>query len=582
MRHPGSSRKSSVSVVVACAAAGLLGAGSATAADSPLGWRTVANQATAIPSQDATFNAFNQPSVNQRGYVAFRGRSKGPRVPTRGIYGSPATSSFASIDTLFEDDFQVPPPNNLEAKFNEFPAFPRIDALVTNVVTRGQSGPVYRYLLPDDTETRVGTSGVYLYSTSKGGDVGTGIVQVGPGRGAAVGTVVPKPSPGRRVTAASQLGNVPGFPWFAVPGVPGPTRFDQFPGSPSVDREVVAFKGNFTYAVPPETSGRTGVYFRDAATDDAPVQRIADSISTLVPGTDVVFGSTAPPSAAGGKVVFAGFDDEENPTVGGIYLAPLAPDPPLSTLVRIGDPVPGPDGVASAEDRFDRFGEALSFDGRFVSFWGAWGDETRSFVLDCPEDGNADLVAFCREHYPNGFEAVVPLHQGIFVQDLSTGRTVMVAETGERYADFLFWVFSGRPPGAGEGGDEGGDDFEPPRWRASSFAAVAPLGSSSFTAAFKALRADGGQGVYLASPSTGLDRPVAAAETGMSAASIDPKSPPGTLVTVVGLEREGLRGNGTTTYLALAVSMETPAGEEEAVGWAGVYRSQVPSRLPGL
>jgi len=39
------------------------------------------------------------------------------------------------------------------------------------------------------------------------------------------------------------------------------------------------------------------------------------------PGTDTVFGSTAPPSAAGQRVVFAGFDDEDNPTLGGIYLA---------------------------------------------------------------------------------------------------------------------------------------------------------------------------------------------------------------------------------------------------------------------
>lgn len=585
-------KRPSACTAAALAAATLFGSGPAGAADSPLSWRTVANQATEIPAQDSRFNAFNQPSVNQRGYVVFRGRSKGPRVPTRGIYGSQATSSLASIETLFEDDVQVPPPNNLQAKFNEFPAFPRIDALVTNVVTRGQSGPVWRTTLPDGSETRLGTSGVYLYSTSKGGDPTPAPVPVRPGRGPSIGSIVPAPSPGRRVTAASQLGALPDFPWYAVPGVPGPTRFDQFPGSPSVDREVVAFKGNFTYAVPPETSGRTGVYFRDAATDDAPVQRIADSVSTLVPGTDVVFGSTAPPSAANGKVVFAGFDDEESPTVGGIYLAPLAADPPLATLVAIGDPVPGPDGNTSPEDRFNRFGEALSFDGRFVSFWGAWGDETRSFVLECPEDGNADLIAFCREQYPDGYEAVVPAHQGIFVQDVTTGRTVMVARTDERYSDFLFWVFSGRPPGAGgggEGGEDGdggegeeGDDFEPPRWRASSFAAVTSHSDGSFTAAFKASRSDGGQGVFLASPSTGIERHVAAAETGMAGSSIDPRSPAGTLVTVVGLEREGLRGNGSTTYLALSVSMETPAGEEEAVGWAGVYRAQVPGRLPGL
>lgn len=47
--------------------------------------------------------------------------------------------------------------------------------------------------------------------------------------------------------------------------------------------------------------------------------------------------------------------------MGGIYLADIAPSSALTTLVMIGDPVPG----GSAADRFTGFGESLSFDGRY-------------------------------------------------------------------------------------------------------------------------------------------------------------------------------------------------------------------------
>ncbi len=73
----------------------------------------------------------------------------------------------------------------------------------------------------------------------------------------------------------------------------------------------------------------------------SPVVLIANNTDTLIPGTDTVFGSTSPPSAANGQVVFAGFDNEEAPTLGGIYLAPLQSEPPLTTLVSIGEQVPG-------------------------------------------------------------------------------------------------------------------------------------------------------------------------------------------------------------------------------------------------
>lgn len=55
-----------------------------------------------------------------------------------------------------------------------------------------------------------------------------------------------------------------------------------------------------------------------------------------------MFGSTAPPSAARGAALFAGFDDEGNPTSDGIHMAPLTAElRSLTPLVEIGEQVPG-------------------------------------------------------------------------------------------------------------------------------------------------------------------------------------------------------------------------------------------------
>ena len=86
-------------------------------------------------------------------------------------------------------------------------------------------------------------------------------------------------------------------------------------------------------------------------------------------------------------------------------------------VVEIGSPVPG----EGEDDRFNRIGEALSFDGRWLAFWGAWGDETRDLLLTCPEDGQADVIAYCNEQYPDGLTVQVPVHQGMFAIDTQTG-----------------------------------------------------------------------------------------------------------------------------------------------------------------
>jgi hypothetical protein len=57
----------------------LIGAVSATTQGLPVAfdWSTVANNGTTPPGSDRLFNSCNQPSVNERGMVAFRARSKG-------------------------------------------------------------------------------------------------------------------------------------------------------------------------------------------------------------------------------------------------------------------------------------------------------------------------------------------------------------------------------------------------------------------------------------------------------------------------------------------------------------------------
>ena len=345
---------------------------STTASGATFDWSTVVNNGDPVPGSTRQFNSYSPPSVNARGMVVFRGRSRGGQgqgEPERGVYARNMSNAASVVVKIADVQTIVPQPNNTTyngklASFNEFPAFPRIGVNANTVATRGQSQPVWTYTLPDGTETRVGTSGIYATPN------------------------------GALVTGMAQLGAVPTFAHFQVPGAPPGTKFDQFPGAPTLaTASVTAFKGNYTDGV-----SKTGVFYRDmlATGGLSPTQLIANS-DMLIPGQPpagtVKFGSTAPPSAEQGSVVFLGVDNEDRPTLGGIYRAPVRPSPPLQTLVRIGGPVPGESAV------FNRLGEALSFDGRFMAFWGAWGKRTKTVHLFCPTEGNSALIEYCNENF---------------------------------------------------------------------------------------------------------------------------------------------------------------------------------------
>ena len=313
---------------------------------------------------------------------------------------------------------------------------------------------------------------------------------------------------------------------------------------------------------------------------------IANNTHTLIPGTQTVFGSTAPPSAANRQAVFAGFDNEENPTLGGIYLALLNPyrfdkQPKLKTLVSIGMQVPG----EANNTGFNKLGEGVSFDGRFVAFWGAWGTVNKKIRLYCPEEGNKARKAYCMSSASGSTqdgmgwfqEKEIPVNQGIFVHDTHKHKTFVVARTGADFTDFMYWNFSGRSPGAGEG--------ELARWRSATFLAVSDkVGGDreegrNFHTVFKARTSVSDtsnvyinpvDGIYLRNGS--MSNPVfTLVKTGMDgtlidAEAVDQDTDTALPVTEMGVERDGFRGNS----LAINVSM----GTEEA-GWAGIYLTRV-------
>jgi hypothetical protein len=564
--------------VLAVSAAHMTTVEAAPPAPYPFTWRTVVNNNDFMPTDTCDpadpsappicrhFNSYNQPSVNIDGLVVIRARSKGGgggeggegggggqggggsggegHQPIHGIYTRDMGVAGSPVVRILDRTVEVPQPNNAHyppsnpslTTFIETPSFPRIDMWSDTIATRANHQPVWEYLLPDGSETRAGTTGIYTNPF------------------------------GALITGASKLGAVPDFEVFAVPGLEPPTMFDVFPGAPAVTGETtLVFKGNFTV----EGVGKTGVFYRELYEEDInggaggginPVVLIANNTETVIPGTNQLFGSTSPPSAANGLAVFAGFDNEEYPTLGGIYLAELVEMPELAELVSIGDWVPGENPQA----RFSRLGEGVAFDGRYVAFWGAWGPASRTIRLHCPTEGNRDRIAFCLTQCPEpaGCATKLPVRQGIFLHDTLMDETHAVAKAPNNFEDFVFWNFSGRVPGIG-GGDEGGeDDGEPARWRSSAFIAV-----SGTSTAFKAVTGNR-VGVYL-SEGPG-EAPVTVLDNRTESWLLDDDAPLGSTVVEVGLEREGLRGD----WLAVSAKMAVEGGTEED-GMAGVYITKV-------
>ncbi len=373
-------------------------------------WQTVVNNGDPIPQTDPSrnFNSYNQPSINDAGQVVFRARAQGG--VGHGIFTRDMSVPNSPINVLAIRDEVIPDPNNITnpgpATYNEFPSFPRIDAASNTAAFRAQSTPSWLVTLPDGSETRSGTTG--LYANPVGNTVITGIRNIEP---------------------------VGGFPEYLVPNQSVSTRFEQFPGAPSPTGDIVTFKGNWTDST---GVGQTGVYYRDMVANGGTsnVVEVA-SRGMLIPtsavpgGGSAVFDSTAPPSAAGGKIVFTGLDNEDAPTAGGIFMSPLTVSPTLTTVAGFNTFVPN-----NGTNTLNAIGEGLSFDGRYVGFWGAWGTDTFEKTVMCPPDGNAELIAACIAQDDNGipmdgiYTFNVPTNQGIFLADTELDALYLVAQTG--------------------------------------------------------------------------------------------------------------------------------------------------------
>jgi len=520
-------------------------------------WKVVANNKTLMPdSPQLPFFSYNQPSVNNDGVVVFRGRAKsgtsGSGEIQRGIYATEACKPISIYTVADTVNTPVPAPNNTSATFNEFPSIPRIDAHSGLIATRGQSAPVWTYTDPvTGLDTKAGTSGVYVTSPS-GLSTGMGI-----------------------------LGNVPEFSYMQVPGASTTgLKFDQFPGSPSVtDSKYLVFKGNYTETNGTLTTSKTGVYYRDLTIAGSPTTMIASS-NTVIPGqttTSTTFDSTAPPSSADGKVVFLGLDNELTPTMGGIYMAPIADKPTLDPLVQIGQVVPNKAGTAlDGTSKFTQIGEGLSFDGRYVAFWGAWGQDfathggMHTIQLTCPTDGSKALQAACMagsdkdaSGNPTGQTTeYVPDNQGIFLVDSQTKGIWMVARGEDPAAGplgsipfqgFMYWNYSGSTQGG---------DAEPPKWRSSAFAAVDGNRGVIFKGSPTADSVSGIYGVPFNKATGTLGTVFKVIATGDQMTTLDAAAPAGP-ITSVSIEREGLRAG----WLTLTAS---------SADWAGAYVTYFP------
>jgi hypothetical protein len=155
---------------------------------------------------------------------------------------------------------------------------------------------------------------------------------------------------------------------------------------------------------------------------------------------------------------------------------------------------------------------------------------------------------------------------------------------GGEFDDFVYWNYSGAPPGAGEGHG----DAEPPRFRSSAFLAVSRRAGATYRVAFLARNAghdpdthvyvDTVDGIYLAE-GLGAAPPIVVTlvQTGMEGTILDPQATwdddedPTTddvplPIASVALERDAFRGK----WLAITASM----GVEEA-GWAGIYLAEL-------
>lgn len=467
-------------------------------------FQVLVDRTDAIPGSSGLFNSFNAPAIDATGMVVFRGRGSGPQGSS-GAQGIYTTTIANPANILKVADRSTIVPGSESGTFNSFPSFPRIEN--GRVIFRGVSEPVAPEL--------EGNAGVY----------------VGNSQGLSI--------------AADRQSLVP---------PENLLLFDQYPGAPDITTIsklgrvdfVAVFKGNASVEVEPtaeDGTETTGIYIRNI-TRNGPIEMVADTM-TPIPGSETLFGSTAPPSAQGNLVVFVGSDNEELPTVGGIYVADItAPDIPGSVrpLVELGDTIPNSGGAA-----FARFNETLSFDGKTVAFFGS------------------DVVA--PQLNPTAL-------QGIYTVDVQTGLVKKIVDTNTNVPDlsepFPSFLFESSPMG---GEQEGVLKFP-------AFLAI-----EGENVAFLAHAPNDVVGIYLSQQGKiGPQTLRTVLDTTNDGGLLDPALA-GVPVSELSVERDALRGNRLVFTATIGdeeeeVAASATADEEETeVDFQrGLYLHSVPSR----
>lgn len=525
-----------------------------------LAWMPIVNNTSVLPGTTTPFASFSGVSINAAGMAAFRGTSilttsgSGETSSTSGIYtvdlaNAGATTKLVDITTF------VPQPtntlyNNAGPKFGTFPSTPYIDAS-SSFVGFTATHPAIVYL---PAGGRGGDKGLY---GNPGGTLVTGVAAI--------------------TSALEADGSTTDYSYFQVPDMPAGTAFGAFPIAPAaVGGNTLVFKGDYLDG----TIAGTGIYYRTIGGTSA-VGLIASTHSTLMPDNTVRFAYIGAPTAVGTSTVFVGYNRRTAPTAGGIYLASqISNAPALTPLVTIGTPVPG----QAETDLFTQFGDNVSFDGRNVAFWGAWGTETTTKHLTCTDNADPSLSAYCLTVFPNGYDAEVPLHQGLFVYDTTQKTLTAIAATGGGFADFAYYMFAGIPPevpegttGGGNGGGGGETEVTVPLESPAfvlgpNVAIVSGNAQGTYQLVFKA-NTGGVDGLYMVSGPT-LSAIQMVLDTTMPGLTVDPGVADTSIIRKIDLERFGMNG----TRLGIGSTMTTTNADGTTSMTSGLYAATLPTQ----
>ena len=167
--------------------------------------------------------------------------------------------------------------------------------------------------------------------------------------------------------------------------------------------------------------------------------------------------------------------------------------------------------------------------------------------------------------------------------DNSTLKAVAKGRTKDGQ-NFIFWNYSGKPPGAGPSDNQGHDTHghrrteesteteaaEPPRWRSSSTVAL----WKSDRIAYKVKDGDV-IGIYHWTGGE-VNSNTTIVETGEACTLVDDQSPSETLIESVAMERDSYRGGNLVVSVACAEpvvsdGVDVEEEEEEIEGWGGIY-----------